>query len=265
MGGTWMKQWNGLVRKEWLTMKWPLLVSALIGVTVMIVVPLLLTSFSVLEVPLFEITLVICFLWAIASVLAPVVALFMMLGMEMKRPDVWLHSHASIFTLIGSKAFLAAVIGAGGLLIPTLVLAVQYAYWKPAVINFDEMLFYGSLFIIIIFALSISLMSTGFFFWVLDRLMKPYLKGFSVVVTIILFIFASWGFTKLTLSSLYSKLVLVGPIDLMSLKNSKLDLTHGYLEITETVIYTGEVVFDLVITIALFVIAAVLFEKKVRL
>ena len=51
--------------------------------------------------------LVICFMWAGASVLAPVTALFTMLESEMKRPDVWLHSTASIFKLVGSKAFLA--------------------------------------------------------------------------------------------------------------------------------------------------------------
>jgi len=33
-------------------------------------------------------------------------------------------------------------------------------------------------------------MSIGFFFWVMDRLMKPYLKGFSIVATIIIFLVA---------------------------------------------------------------------------
>ncbi len=40
-----MKQWNGLLKKEWVTMKWPLLVSALLGIIVMSFVPHLITTF----------------------------------------------------------------------------------------------------------------------------------------------------------------------------------------------------------------------------
>ena len=40
-----MKQWNGMVRKEWVTMKWPLIVSALVAITVMAVFPFLITGF----------------------------------------------------------------------------------------------------------------------------------------------------------------------------------------------------------------------------
>ena len=75
-----MKQWNGLVRKEWVTMKWPLIASALIAVIVMTVFPFLITGFLGVEVHVFEFALVICFLWASASVLAPVIALFTTLG-----------------------------------------------------------------------------------------------------------------------------------------------------------------------------------------
>src|SRR4051812_26833128 len=83
-GGTLMKQWNGMVRKEWVTMKWPLIVSALVAITVMAVFPFLITGFLATEVHVFEFALVICFLWAGASVFAPVTALFTMLGSEMK-------------------------------------------------------------------------------------------------------------------------------------------------------------------------------------
>ena len=146
-----MKQWNGMVRKEWVTMKWPLIVSALVAITVMAVFPFLITGFLATEVHVFEFALVICFLWAGASVFAPVIALFTMLGSEMKRPDVWLHSNASIFKLIGSKAFMALMIGVGGLLIPTTVLAVHYALSKSTMFSFDELLFFGTIFIVIMF------------------------------------------------------------------------------------------------------------------
>ena len=158
---------------------------------VMAVFPFLITGFLATEVHVFEVALVICFLWAGASVFAPVTALFTMLEREMKRPDVWLHSNASIFKLVGAKACWHLMIGVVGLLIPTIVLAVQYALFKSAMFTFNELFFFGTIFIVLVFAVSIIFMSVGFFFWVIDRLMKPLLKGFSIVVTIILFLIST--------------------------------------------------------------------------
>ena len=108
-------------------------------------------------------------------------------------------------------------------------------------------------------------MSIGFFFWVIDRLMKPYLKGFSIVATIILFFISSRLYGQFVLSELYEKLILIGPIDLMKIKNPKINVEFIYFEHTETFFYTGEIVFDMFFTVAMFIVAAVLFEKKVRL
>lgn len=260
-----MKQWNGLLKKEWVTMKWPLLVSVLFGIIVMSFVPHLIVNFLGFSSHVFEVALVICFMWAGASVLAPVIVFFIMLEREMKRPDVWFHSTASIFKLVGVKAFFATLIGAVGLLIPTTVLAVQYALFKSTTFMFNELLFFGCIFIIIIFAVSITFMSIGFLFWVIDRLMKPYLKGFSIVATIILFFVSSRLYSLFALSELYEKLLLNGPIDLMKIKNPKINVEFIYFEHTETFFYTGEILFDLFFTVLMFIIAAVLFEKKVRL
>ncbi|MBO0589317.1 hypothetical protein [Sporosarcina sp. E16_8] len=260
-----MKQWNGLLKKEWVTMKWPLLTSAILGIIVMSFVPHLIVRFLGFSTHVFEVVLVICFIWAGASVLAPVIALFIMLEREMKRPDVWFHSTASIFKLVGAKAFFATLIGAVGLLIPTTVLAVQYVLFSSTMATFDDLLFFGSIFIVMIFAVSITFMSIGFFFWVMDRLMKPYLKGFSIVATIIIFLVASRLYALFVLSELYEKLILIGPIDLMKIKNPKIDVDFIYFDHTETFFYTGEILFDLFFTVVMFIIAAVLFEKKVRL
>ncbi|NYF25638.1 hypothetical protein [Sporosarcina sp. JAI121] len=260
-----MKQWNGLLKKEWVTMKWPLLMSGLLGVMVMSFIPLLVSRFFGFEVHVFEVALVICFLWAGASVLAPVIALFTMLEREMKRPDVWLHSTASIYKLVGAKVFLSSLIGAVGLLIPTIVLAVQYALFESATFSFNDLFFFGSIFIVLIFAVSIIFMSIGFFFWVIDRLIKPYLKGFSIVATIILFFISSRLYGQFVLSELYEKLILIGPINLMKIKNPKINVEFIYFEHTETLFYTGEIVFNTFFVVAMFIVAAVLFEKKVRL
>ena len=58
-----MKQWNGMVRKEWVTMKWPLIVSALVAITVMAVFPFLITGFLAMEVHVFEVRT--CYLFSV--------------------------------------------------------------------------------------------------------------------------------------------------------------------------------------------------------
>ncbi|MFJ7935327.1 hypothetical protein [Sporosarcina sp. NPDC096371] len=260
-----MQQWNGLLRKEWVTMKWTLISSAIFGVIIMSFLPLLISNFFGLEIHVFEVALVICFIWAGAGVLTPVVTLLVMLEREMKHPDVWLHSTASIFKLVGAKTFFATLIGVVGLLIPTTVLAVQYALFSSKTFLFDDLLFFGSLFIVTIFAVSIIFMSIGFLFWVFDRLMKPYLKGFSIVATVILFFMSSRLYGLFVLSELYEKLILIGPIDVMKIKNPKISVDFIYFDHTETFFYTGEIVFDMFFAVAMFIVAAVLFEKKVRL
>jgi hypothetical protein len=260
-----MKQWNGLLKKEWVTMKWPLLVSALFGILVMSFFPLLITRIFGLEVHVFQIALIICFVWVIASALAPVTALFTMLEREMKRPDVWLHSTASIYKLVGAKALLASLIGVVVLLIPTIVLAVQYTLFKSTTITFNDLFFFGSIFIVLVFAVSIIFMSIGFFFWVIDRLMKPLLKGYSIVATLILFFISFRIYSLFTLSEFYKKGLSIGPVDVMKLKNPLIDVEFIYFEHMDILFYSGEILFNVFCTVAMFIVAAVLFEKKVRL
>lgn len=260
-----MQQWNGLLRKEWVTLKAPLIVIALFAVATMLFLPILITHFWWEGVEVFELALIMCTLWAVASTLAPVVTLFIMLEREMKRPDVWLHSNASIFKLVGSKVVFAVIIGIGGLLISPIALAVQYAIFRSSTLSFEALLFYGSVFIVVIFVASLSILCTGFFFWVLYRLMVPIIKGFVIIVLFILFGISSWAVESIRNSDIYTKLVKVGPIDLLKLKNPNLDIGNAYLEVTSTTFYTGEIVYNVLFTVFVFVIAAVLFEKKVRL
>ncbi|WP_313892161.1 hypothetical protein [Psychrobacillus sp.] len=260
-----MKQWNGLLKKEWLSMRGLLLASALLGIIAMSFLPLLLSKSFGSEERIFEFTIVICFIWASATVVVPGVALFTMLEKDMKRPDVWLHSDASIFKLVGLKVFLATLIGAVGLLIPTMVLAVQYALLAPSIMTIDALLFYGSIFVVVSFGGSISIMAIGYFFWVIYRLLKPYLIGFSIPITILLFCFSLLVVERIGRTEIYSKMVNVGRIDLLPLKKDIFDDGNGYFTLTETTFYMGEVVFGIFFITIMFVVATVLFEKKVRL
>ena len=260
-----MQQWNGLMRKEWVSLKWPLLTCALFAVATMSLLPMIITQFWGSGVQVFEVALVICFLWAITSVASPVVIFFVMLERDMKRPDVWLHSNASIVKLIGSKVVFALLIGVSGLLIATIVLALHYAFLAPTILTFNDLFFYGVIFLVVSFVASISSLCIGFFFYVLYRLMEPSIKKFSIVVTVFLFMVSLYLVQQMANSAIYNKVVKVGLVDFMQLKNPKLNVGNGYIGLTGTSFYTGQIVFDTFFIVAAFIIATVLFDKKVRL
>lgn len=260
-----MQQWNGLLRKEWVMMKWQLLVGAVLAVAVLATIPMVISGLVETGETVFEVALFVCFLGALTSLLMPLVAFFIILERDMKRPDVWLHSTASIFKLIGSKVIFSLLIGGGGLVLSTLILAVYYALYNETLKTFNELLFFGSLFIGMAFIFSIVMLSFGFFFWVIDRLMKPYLKQFSIIATLLVFVIGSRLYGMVVLSPLYEKLVLIGPIDVLKLKNPKIEMDIIYWDHSATFFYTGEILFNTLCTIMVFILGAVLFEKKVRL
>ena len=51
----------------------------------------------------------------------------------------------------------------------------------------------------------------------------------------------------------------------MKIKNPKINVEFIYFDHTETLFYTGEILFNIFFTVVIFIVAAVLFEKKVRL
>ncbi|CAM3190242.1 hypothetical protein FITA111629_08925 [Filibacter tadaridae] len=260
-----MNQWNGLVKREWIPMRGSLILGVLLSLVVLSLFPSLINRLMGGELENFEITLVLCFIWAGASVFAPLAAFIISLQRDMKRPDIWLHSTASIFKLMGSKAFLAMVIGVVSLLIPTLVLAVRFTISGSREMAFGELFLFGSIFIVLIFVASLSFLSIGFFFFTIDRLVKRYLKGFSILFTLILFIFSLKLYGLFILSAFYKKVIQSGPVNIVDIVNPNIAVNFDYFVLADTTFYTGEVLFEIFTIVVLFMAASVLFEKKVRL
>ncbi|GKV55251.1 hypothetical protein NCCP2222_11980 [Sporosarcina sp. NCCP-2222] len=260
-----MKQWNGLLLREWMPIKWQMISSFILFGLGLLGLPFFLGSFlEILQADSFEIATVLCFVWAAFSVFVPLFTFFMLFYRDMKKPDLWLHSTASIYQLVGVKMVVAILVGLASLLLSVVVVAIWYVFTNQPFIVFDELLFYGSLFISAVFLGSISLMFVGFFFVVLDQLMKPYIKGFSVVVTLLLFILSVRLYSIFVSSQFYEMFILQGKLDMMNFKNHRIDLQDSYFEITSTTFYIGEWVFNLACLLLFFIIGAMLLEKKVR-
>ncbi|MCG7343446.1 hypothetical protein MHZ92_04840 [Sporosarcina sp. ACRSL] len=260
-----MKQWNGLLRKEWIQWRWMLLVLAILLVTGLFVLPSVAKVFAVNAFSVFEATMVLCFLVAGFSALVPVISLATMVNRDLKHPDLWLHSTASTTKLVGAKMTMAALIGVGSLLIPTAVLAIRYAISDVSIITFDELFFFGSLFITFIFFASLMYMVIGFFFLVIDQLLKRFVNSFSIAITLVLFILSIRVYGEVVNSSFYEKLSKFGKIDLMAIKNPTLEIGYGFFAYTETVLYAGDLLWAVLFTVGLFLGGISIFDKQVRL
>lgn len=260
-----MKQWNGLLQKEWIQWRGQIIVLICLLLAGLFLLPYVAGLLAVGEIPVFELTLVIGFVAAGACILVPVIAFSMMFNKDMKRSDLWFHSTASTVKLVAVKMVMSAGMGLAYLLVTVVVVAIRYAITPQPEAIFNELLFYGSLLIVGVFLASIQFMVYGFFFIVIDQLLKPFLKGFSFVVTLILFIISIRIYGEVTGSDFYEKFIQVGSFDLMSLKNPVIDLQYDYFTVTNTVLYAGEIIFAVLFTVGLFYLAIALFEKRVRL
>ncbi|MBB4824610.1 hypothetical protein HNO89_001834 [Sporosarcina luteola] len=260
-----MKQWNGLLLKEWLQVKWQLIGSFILFGLGLVGLPLFLSSVvGLLNASPFEIATVVCFVWAAFSIFVPFFTFLMLFYRDMRKPDLWLHSTASIYKLIGVKMVLSTLVGLASFLLAVVVVAIWFLFTKQPFILFDELLFYGSLFISVVFLGSICIMIIGFFFVVLDQLVKPYIKGFSFIVTLLLFLLSSRLYTIFISSRFYEIVILRGKFDVLNFKNQKINLQNSYYEITGTTFYIGEWIFELACLLLLFMVGAMLLEKKVR-
>lgn len=260
-----VKQWNGLLQKEWVQWRVQIIVLVLLLLVGLFVLPSFARILAAGEVPVFEITMIISFITAGACVLVPVIAFATMFNKDMKVPDLWLHSTASTSKLIGVKLFVAAAMGLVYLLVPVVVVAIRYALEPMPEVFFSELLFVGTLTISAVYLASVQFMVYGFFFIVIDQLLKPVLKGFSFVITLILFIISARIYGEVTNSVFYDRFIKIGRFDLLDMKSSNIQIQYENFAFSNTVLYVGEIVFAFFFTIGVLYLAIVLFEKKVRL
>lgn len=260
-----MEQWNGLMRKEWVQWRWQLVFAVgimLIGLLALPTVVGMLTKDSKIA---FEMTIMLSFMVMMVGMIIPVISFATMFNRDMKQQDLWLHSTASAYKLIGAKFLMAAVVGAVALLVPAVVVAIRFVLSDVKIVTFDELAFFGTTSLIFFFFISLTLMVIGFFFIIIDRLMKPFLMGFSIIVTGLLFVISVRLYGEITNSVFYENVFRAGKIDLLALKNSKLEIGEGSFLIMGVDLYIGDILFDIALTIVLFFIAIKLFAKKVRI
>ena len=200
-----MKQWNGLLKKEWVAMKGWFYGTIVASILLIFVLPFIFTLFfgggaDSLEVFLSPILL----FGALLGVFMPSIILLVGFGKETDRPDIWLHSAGSIFKLFGSKVIFAAFVGAVNLVIFTLLLLLQLGFTKEVSgIKFNgEFIGNGGLVLLFLFFASLMMMCIALLFRVFFLVIKPYTKKLTLPILGVCFVVAASVESKITGSAI---------------------------------------------------------------
>ena len=260
-----MKQWNGLLKKEWATMRGQFFATLGAWLLFTLLIPFGSSLFN-RGLDALELSLILSLVWVVASLLIPTVMFLISLGKEMNRPDIWLHSPASIFKLFGSKAVFAGFVGFVNMMIPTIVVIIESRFSGfPVVLSFITTLNIAGLVFVVFYMLSLLVMCTGLFFGVLYQLMKPVMGGFTIPNVVILFLFSSWLVERISSTAVYKKISNIGPIKGPGEGVFNIEEGNFFFEIDTTLFYMGDTLLNLLLGVLLFITAVVLFEKKVRI
>jgi len=240
-------------------MKTSLLVATVLYVLVLIIFPLIVDKVFIHGGYLYETIVGISGFMVFCSSFLPSIILLVMLQHEMKHPDLWLHSTASIYKLIGSKIFLASIVGVGALFIPFIIVIGGFSFWDLP-ISFAGLLAISLTIVIVAFLSSIEGIAITLLFWVIYRLLRKRIGKFSVAITLFLFLVAGFAYMKFSMSDFYLSTLEFGPIPLHFLSQ----FSSFFEDDFNNIFYIGNFLWECFITAACFMLAVVLFDKKAR-
>lgn len=263
-----MNKWKGLLIKEWFLMKRWVYATFVLNVLLTFVLPMVVTLYLRSKITLVSegFTWLSPF-WLLAVVMTPTIILMMSLGKEAVRPDIWLHSPSSVYELFGLKSLFSVIVGVAnlcislGLLMGTLSLRIAPFGFVYESGTFQFWLVYMG----ILFLAMIMIMCVGLFFSVIYLIIRPFTKKFSIVLTFGLLLGYLWIGNKVVNSSVYLTISRMGKFG--AVKESRFNLADEsiYFSVNESAFYVGQILLSIGLAGLLFIVAALLFEKKVRL
>ena len=263
---------KGLFKKEWALMKWGIIALALLTVFIVLLGPVISSRVSGLPQDFFTNTLVIVGTLLIFYIFIGVGVLCTSLGEEMKRPDIWLHSPASMLKLVVAKALFAAAVTSFILLVGVGLLGISY-FSSNAIGTIsvsDAVLSLLSAFIALLLV-SILVMAIGFFFWSSYQVIRSRFGSLARFLTSILFFAGIFTgivlYEKLKGIGIYDAIRGLGPVKLTNAKFYNEYVSHLFTGIVPEgfSLSIGILLVGSLLTVILFVAGSMLFEKKVRL
>lgn len=263
-----MKDWKGLFRREWIHLKWFLLLLALVHVLIVLLGPILISKGLGIPQDFFTISLILSGSWLVFNMFIALFMLLQSLGYELKRADVWLHSPASMLKLVGSKAIFAVTATGASLVFGGILVGISfYLSESRQELTFSE----GALpllsVLVSLFLYSITLMAIGFFIWSVYQVVRSRMGEWAVIFTIVLVFIALYILEKIRVLAFFSPILKWGPVKMTNVSIFNEQDSYFFTGIANNgVMFTlGGLLLNGVIVALLFVGGSALFEKKVRL
>ncbi len=261
-----MKQLRGLLMKEWIQMKSWLYVLLLMGAFILFVGPTSLKRIFGLVDSIgtigFMTGLMLIFLHSFVVLIMFVATL----GKDMARQDVWFHTPSSMFKLIVAKLIFSVFVISVSIAFISLI---TFGYLNMTLENTTSKLELVKFALLVDGATisgSVYVACIGFFFWVIYQTLRMRIRILAGPITIGLFFFINYWWDKILASPFFTKTFnIMGEIPLQRLLAS--DLVEKTFEFDVYVgpsLQIGEILFIAVITILLFFVSVIWFDKKVR-
>ncbi len=246
------------MRKEWALMKWTI-VSYVLAFSAFVFLACLHYFPEVLETIVVDIQSTMVFIFLL-HFLAAVSWFLDSLNKEMKRPDVWLHSTASMWQLVGAKVlFITIIIGCSFLVCGTIIGVAHYSGGGTVSIieGIALLLSVGA----VILLNSIYVMALVFFFWSIYQVFRSRMDWFfSIIIMFVSFVIWAYAWGMIWFTGLFQAVKELGPL------NEAITMMEpNYIVPGGAILTIGSIVLHGVMVALYFMAGSKLFEKKVRL
>lgn len=266
-----IKSMKGLIKKEWILLRWGIAALFLSNIVIVMAGPPLINRAFGIPLTTFENSLIITGVWFLFNLFIGVGVLLTSLEKEMSQLDIWFHSPAPMWKLVGSKAVFAVVVSALSLVLSGVLLILSF-FMSDAygVIPKSSGALSLLSIMISIFLTSIYFMAIGFLAWSLYQVGRSRFQSLSIIFTILLLFLGA--FVGTFISELFRRSTILtaikefGPVKLTNVPFYNEHDSYLFTGIVpDGVAFTvGGLFLYGLLTITFFVVGAKLFEKKVR-
>lgn len=241
---------KGLLLKEWALYKSWLFGTAVMGIGVVLILPVILGRYVINEIPIQEIRMVLMFVMLVFSVINIIFQFNNSINYDNTKKEMWLHNPHSMHTLIGAKfLFSLFIYFIGNVFITS---GGIYFLSDFFVGNFAHLLNLQLLLLVLMLFVGIFVNITWLFFWAIYLEGKYWIGKFSLITTVaIVFLIASYLPKLISFLSL-DKVLNQGEISLKFIENYLPTITKSNFFLDIGSIYIVEELFYWILFVLLF-------------
>ncbi|MDO6657980.1 hypothetical protein [Anaerobacillus sp. 1_MG-2023] len=255
-----MKNWSGLLRKEFRLSR-----TLLLGVTafdLLVMIGFFLAS-ARWEVP--YLTAIIGAVLTAMHVFFLPLYLLISLNTEGRNLHLWLHNPQSGARLLGAKLLngLLALLLSIGIISSLSLLAYNL---EPSLIQLpiDNVWLFGFYFLTVIITGSVYMGIWLIFYWTLYQVLKTYIGKWALLLILLIVGFISWFGSWLSGTRLYEVMIEWGYVELPSPLNMEVSQQAFELTVSTFPFAIGNVIFDFITIVLVFMMTCWLLDRKVE-